>query len=392
MWSATVEERLEEDILVGVASITFGYIDGKQQTAVRVYDKGKNAGRKNATTPFQQAVSETRRKWIDKRDKEGYAELVLDDEKAGKAGKVGKAGKAGKAKESIAEAVAAEIPVSPDAPFYRPMLAHSYVDSGKKIKYPCFVQPKLDGLRCITSLYKGDVRFQSRTGGEFMCLSHLVAPLKRIFQKCPEMILDGELYTMEVPFEELAGLIKRKTCASADRDRLKLVHYHIYDIVDDTLPYRERLSLLDEMAPSFLTGLESVETHRVTGFEEAKQLFSHFVENGYEGIMLRNEEGMYRCNYRSYDLQKYKEFQEEEFPIVGFTQGKGRDEGTVIWICQTTDGAEFSARPRGTVAMRREWFEKAAFYIGKPLTVIFQGTSENGVPRFPVGKSIRVGF
>jgi DNA ligase-1 len=107
--------------------------------------------------------------------------------------------------------------------------------------------------------------------------------------------------------------------------------------------------------------------------------------------MLRNMDGSYRCNYRSYDLQKYKEFIEEEYEICGFREAEGRDKGTVVWLCRLPDesGSVFSVRPRGTLDMRRYWFLKGDDYIGKQLTVIYQELSEMGIPRFPVGKCIR---
>jgi DNA ligase-1 len=105
--------------------------------------------------------------------------------------------------------------------------------------------------------------------------------------------------------------------------------------------------------------------------------------------MLRNIDSVYQQGFRSNDLQKYKEFQEEEYLIVGFDQGDGRDKGTVIWKCQTKEGRMFSVRPRGTNEHRQKLFKNGKSYVGKQLTVIFQELSELNVPRFPVGKAVR---
>jgi hypothetical protein len=103
--------------------------------------------------------------------------------------------------------------------------------------------------------------------------------------------------------------------------------------------------------------------------------------------------GKYQCNYRSHDLQKYKEFFEAEYEISGYREAEGRDRGTVIWVCRLPGSStEFSVRPRGTMEMRRQWLEEAPAFVGKPLTVIYQELSEQGVPRFPVGKGIREGY
>ena len=138
--------------------------------------------------------------------------------------------------------------------------------------------------------------------------------------------------------------------------------------------------------PPYICLVETTEAKTVAEF---KAEFGRFIEAGYEGIMLRNKGGMYRCNYRSHDLQKYKEFEEDEFRITGFTQGDGRDKGTVIWVCETKEGKEFTVRPRGTMESRRKLFETGQKYVGKMLTVIYQELTEEGKPRFPVGKDVR---
>jgi DNA ligase-1 len=107
--------------------------------------------------------------------------------------------------------------------------------------------------------------------------------------------------------------------------------------------------------------------------------------------MLRNKNGPY-VNNRSHDLQKYKEFEEDEFVIVGFKEANGRDSGTVIWNCATKTGDTFDCRPIGSIEHRRELFQNAESNIGKMLTIKYQELSEKGIPRFLSGKSIRDGY
>jgi DNA ligase-1 len=91
-------------------------------------------------------------------------------------------------------------------------------------------------------------------------------------------------------------------------------------------------------------------------------------------------------------LQKYKEFKEDEYEIVGYREGEGRDEGTVLWMCITPEGRQFSVRPRGSMELRRELYRQGDKYVGKKLTVIYQELSEMKVPRFPVGKDVRENY
>ena len=234
---------------------------------------------------------------------------------------------------------------------------------------------------------------QSRTGAYFETVEHICAELRPILLQNPGLILDGELYTTELPFEELAGLIKRKKASDTNVNR-QCIKYHIYDVVVDGVPYSERharivgaISKADKCHH-----LEVVHTQLIHNANEFKQAFGEYVAAGYEGIMLRNVDGMYRQNYRSHDLQKYKEFAESEYPIVGFKEADGRDKGTVVWVCATDECRQFSVRPRGTQEQRRQWFQDAPQHVGKLLTVIYQELSELNVPRFPVGKAIRDGY
>lgn len=430
VWTAAVVRRSSSAASVIASRITHGYINGKQQVAFRQCEAGKNIGRSNETTPLEQCISETRRKWLDKKEKEAYTETKPADCGEGYGDISGNDFDGGDGGDGDGDG----------GPFL-PMLAQTFdpadlVAGSKKkkvIKFPCFVQPKLDGLRCVsyavvrTGSNDYEVALQSRTGAFFTGLPHIAAALRPYLSQHRNIVIDGELYTDKMPFEELAGLIKKKKITAADVERLKKVKYHVYDIYDHRkhdIPFAERIGLLDAAvrrcvcvandthAASLAAGgrvLRSntetvteteteaavvvlVRTEKIAVLSEFRRLFAEFVESGYEGIMLRNAAGVYRANYRSNDLQKYKEFMEDEYRIIDFTQGEGRDAGAVIWVCETADGKEFTVRPRGTMEQRREWFNNGESYIGKKLTVIYQELTEEGKPRFPVGKAVRDGY
>jgi len=88
-------------------------------------------------------------------------------------------------------------------------------------------------------------------------------------------------------------------------------------------------------------------------------------------------------------LQKYKEFFEDEFKIVGFSKESGNEKNLIVFDCETSDKELFSVRPRGTFDERHEMYKNGNSYIGKFLTVIYQEKTEKNIPRFPVGKNVR---
>ena len=78
-----------------------------------------------------------------------------------------------------------------------------------------------------------------------------------------------------------------------------------------------------------------------------------------------------------------------EFIVIGYKQGTGRETGTIIFRCTVKDYGEFDVRPKGTREDRQRWFKDGEQLIGKKLTVKFQGYSDSGIPRFPVGIGLR---
>ena len=441
VWTAAVLQPTDKNAVAAgyaTARITHGYIDGKQQVSLRDYNVGKNIGRSNETTPLAQCIAETRRKWTDKKEKEAHTETKPADYGEGYGDISGGWCDAGAGDDGDGDCDDAPADSGPFLPMlaqtFNPADAATAATASKKkkvITFPCFVQPKLDGLRCVSYATRrvpggGNdtapaVALQSRTGAFFTGLPHIAAALRPYLLQHPSVVIDGELYTDQMPFEELAGLIKKKKITDSDVERLKKVKYHVYDIYDRVqhdMPYSERMGVLASAVrrcgcvanDTFHSGGMSanhrvlrsdteaaavvvlVRTEKVAALGDFRRLFAEFVEAGYEGIMLRNAAGVYRANYRSNDLQKYKEFMEDEYRIIDFKEGEGRDAGAVIWVCETADGKEFSLRPRGSIEQRREWFNDGESYIGKYVTVIFQELTEDGKPRFPIGKALRHGY
>jgi hypothetical protein len=369
MWSVRVFEKDG----CGIIETTHGYVDGKKQVNEKIVAEGKNIGKKNETTPLQQAINDARTAWVKKKES-GYSPVGI----SGGGAEGGEEGDDDVADELMAGNRSKGI----DDSVASPMLAHDYNKRGKSIKFPCFAQRKYDGTRCVGIPGKG---LFSRNKKSYPHLDHIVAEINRL---PPSVVLDGELYSDTLTFQEIVGLVKRETLKTGDEEKQLQIKFHIYDIMND-MPYEQRYANLQVLFKRYkFKHLVLVKTDECESEEKMKELHAQYVADGYEGVMLRNKSGAYK-NARSVDLQKYKEFFDDEFEIIDYKEGEGVEAGCVLWVCKTAEGKTFSCRPRGAREGRAAMFERGGEYIGKMLTVRFQEMSDTNVPRFPVGLAIR---
>lgn len=168
--------------------------------------------------------------------------------------------------------------------------------------------------------------------------------------------------------------------------------FYIFDIIDFNLPFSERLVLKEKiMQISYdykLSTLQWVTTTLVETIPKIQENLTQFTSLGFEGLMLRDPNGLYKMN-RSNNLLKFKTFIDAEFKVVDFKEGTKADKGTVIWVCTSYNNILFNVRPKGTLEERSELFKNAHDYVGRMLTVRYQELTDKGVPRFPVGIGFR---
>lgn len=325
-------------------------------------------------TALQQTIQEANRRFQDKKEKENYNESPdMDDSKIE----------------------------------MRPMLAQTftfeqYNKPGKhyKMKFPLYVQPKLDGIRCIAHYIPGSrsgsrsqssLTMLSRKGTQIYNFEHIENVLKEYFdvQNCDEIYIDGELYSHDLTFEKISSIVRSQKLSAHNEIEIEKIQYNMYDVYVPKYPeltYEERYAILCHLFENEeLDFCNLVETECIETIDEIKPMHQKYVEDGYEGIMLRDMDGIYEIDKRSKYLQKYKTFMEEEFEIIGFTD----EDGMILFQCITQEGKDFSVRPRDTFENRKKMYEEGEKYIGKYLTVIFQEYTELHIPRFPVGKAVR---
>jgi len=273
----------------------------------------------------------------------------------------------------------------------KPMLAYKVdkkpVDWSEKV----FIQPKLDGVRCI---FTKDGAY-SRTGKEFKNLAHIKYDLTDFFRKYPDIVLDGELYNhaLKNDFEKIISLVRKQKPTDQDaRDAQHLVQYHVYDATHDMLhdvDYEHRFNWLTRYLPIAAT-MTLIKNTIVNSYDEAKMLHDAHLAQGYEGSMLRlNKKYEHK---RSYNLQKFKDFSDDEATIIGYEAGKGKRIGTLgKFYMQDDEGNQFGCPPGKGYSYKDLAFmlKNIHDYIGQRATFTYFQRTQAGSYRHPLFKALR---
>ena len=331
-----------------------GKIDGKKVKSAPVRCEAKNVRRANSTTPVEQALAEAKAKWVKKKN-EGYTENTAEVD------------------DVVKDVI-------------KPTLAKDYNDYKNKIAFPLYSQPKLDGLRCIITREGA----WSRNWKRFVTVGHIQSILAPVFEKYPNIVaFDGEVYNHEYKddFNAIVSLVKQTKPTEDDLRRAAAsIQYYIYDYVDrdGTVPFVDRttqlLNYLNDV-PDTWDELRFVETVLCKNQEELDDLMGKYVEDGYEGQMLRFMDSPYE-HKRTNKLLKRKEFIDGEFEIIGYREGKGNREGCAVLRCKTADGKEFDSSVKGSIEYTRKLYEVGDKLIGLFATIKYQRLTPDGIPKF----------
>ena len=279
---------------------------------------------------------------------------------------------------------------------YKPMLA--YPVSTKPIDYdkPVFLQPKLDGVRCVIQSEVDEtfgyrvVKAYSRTGKEWKNINHILGQLVPFFNEYPDVVLDGELYNHDFKndFESIISMV-RKT-KPTDEDRLisaENVQFHCYDIIDETKVFEERYKFVfDNLRDK--KSVRTVPTMLVATESQGKVDHARNLDSGYEGSILRTND-VYKCG-RSWSLRKFKDFHDAEAKLTSWVEGKGKRVGTIgKFMAVDADGNEFGMPVMDKFEYLQNNFKEMQGWVGKTATFTYFERTKAGSYRHPLFKCIR---
>lgn len=317
-----------------------GIQHGKLTESKPTICQGKNLGRSNETSPNQQALQEAQSKWQKKIDK-GYNEALSAEKK-----------------------------------FFEPMLAHER-EKYEKLFFtvPTYVQPKLDGVRCILK----DGKLTTRNGKQIISCPHL--EIKGYF-------LDGELYNhdLKADFDKIISLTRKTKPTAEDlNESVNKIQFWYYDQPgENVFSIRYNSITVDQEDIMY----QAVPTFQVFSFQEIEEYHEKFLSLGYEGTMIRLDLGPYE-NKRSKQLLKYKNFKDDEFLILDVIEGEGNRSGMAgKLICMLPNKKEVGVSMTGTQEFMIQVLKDKNDIIGLKATVKFFGETKDGSLRFPTLKNI----
>lgn len=378
-----------------------GQLNGKMVAQTKIVTKGKNLGKINATIPLEQALSDVQSSIL-KKEREGYKTLeqlnivrTHDDEMVQTEFTPGKMLTISEEFifeyamfNSLYAVLKKALPIAKVSKEGEvlPMKAQSYwkdPKTRKKIRpsFPCFAQPKINGVRTLVSWENGRPAFRSKKGLDYT-LPHIQIP-ESVFRKVAEVLeipienvlLDGELYIPGYKLQDITSAVRVHQLATP------LVELHVFDLAVPKMEQQDRTALLKDV--TFHAKMESVvvvKTYKIANHSQAVTLFKQFIAEGYEGLITRSIDGVYAFGHRVPYMTKLKQKESKEFRIIDIVD-TDKNPGVAIFVCRNDVNDEtFKVNPQGTLSQKMYWYDNKHMLIGKQATVEFYERTEDEIP------------
>jgi len=217
----------------------------------------------------------------------------------------------------------------------------------KKTKFPCKVQPKLDGMYCRANIINGLCVLYTKNSNKINSVPHINKQLEQLYKR-ETVDKEGELYNHDITFQEIISIVKRNSI----HEKSSMIEFHSFEHLPKT---------------------------KVNNEKELYKAYQEYLDFGYEGLICRSGE-----------VTKLKPLLDSEYKVMNVLEGKGKlTNKAASFKCITQDGQLFNAKLKG----RFEYLEKILInkdeLIGKMATIEYQNLTDRGVPRFGVVKIIR---
>lgn len=265
--------------------------------------------------------------------------------------------------------------------------------NASKIKYPCIVNEKYDGVYCIAYCDGVDVNIFSRTGEEYLSLNHLKAELYDYLGEETGFAI-FEAYCDGVPQSTISGWCRdeqnqHNEIIAIVHDNLTMKEY----LGEDKTPYWKREITCDMSVYKYLRHPYRVV---VSNQEQLERIVQEVWDRGGEGIVIKNPDAPYSKGKRNWDLMKLKRSVSYDLRVLALEEGQGKYKGMLgKLICQWKDGKSIKVGSGLTDEQRKAWWDTSyytEFYkeiVGKVVQIDAMAESSKGVLREPVFRGIR---
>ena len=243
-----------------------------------------------------------------------------------------------------------------------------------------FIEPKLDGIRCLAIVENREAKLFTRAGKLITNFDDTVgAELSKLNDGC----YDGEI--MSTDFTALMRQVHRKEGADISE---------VYFALFDYIPLKEwkekssreqawrRYEILKWRIKDLNKYVTLVKRERIkSDYNEIKRIHDSYVNLGYEGAMIKTIHDPY-CFGRDYSVMKFKAFFDADVPIIGLKEGTGKHQGKLGSFLVDYKGVSVSVGSGLNDELREKLWGDPAI-IGRIIEVRYQEETPDGSLRFP---------
>lgn len=256
--------------------------------------------------------------------------------------------------------------------------------SWEHVKYPCYLQPKYNGL--FGQYNNGEFHTRELKRWKHVVIAHALKDLAHIPS---HIILFGEWYHHGWMLQEINSHIGVNNLEPDDKTAE--ISFCVFDCLDTarpTLKFSDRLLLLSNLCLEHT--FERVLTTEVYTREDIDSAFNFYVNSlNYEGVIIRNPSAIYKPDSRNYDVMRYKLWKDLDATVVALERGKSKtlfarhQNSLGALVVRTDDGKEFGVGSGLTDAQRDEFWKSPEKIMGRRVKVKFELFSKDGIPVKP---------
>ena len=287
----------------------------------------------------------------------------------------------------------------------KPMLAKQAKDI-KNLKIfdkEYYISRKINGVRCLIYYDGNQIKTSSRGATNYdIAICHIIThPLiEKFFKNHPDAILDGEIFKKNLSLNFISGICRSQKTVNDGKD----LQFYWYDIVNLQMPFSKRWNTMQEWSKELQLSdfdpdkqFSDTELHiqflpqeKISGWDNMKKLHDEWVQDGWEGAVIRLAESVYKPGARGNDWIKIKVYQDAEYPIIGISEGLREED--MCFILETPNGQQFKCKPMGNREQKQWYRDHIDKLKGKLLTIKYfemSGVKGSEIPQQPIGICVR---